>query len=78
MGGAAVKSERLLQIYFRLTGGDVLSKKELAQRFHIAERSVQRDMESLRCFLPSRASGRRSSTTKGGKGIVWNALRCRC
>lgn len=51
MDGTAVKSERLLQIYSRLVNGDILSKKELAQQFHVTERSIQRDMESLRCFF---------------------------
>ena len=45
------KSDRLLQIYSRLVGGQVLSKKELAQRFHVTQRSIQRDMEALRCFF---------------------------
>lgn len=51
MDGTSVKSERLLQIYSRLVSGDILSKKELAQQFHVTERSIQRDMESLRCFF---------------------------
>lgn len=50
MDSTAVKSERLLQIYSRLADGEVLRKKELAQRFHVTERSIQRDMESLRVF----------------------------
>lgn len=41
----------MLQIYSRLVSGDVLPKKELAQQFHVTERSIQRDMESLRCFF---------------------------
>lgn len=68
MGGAAVKSERLLQIYSRLVGGDVLSKKELAQRFHITERSVQRDMESLRCFFTEQGIQQEIVYDKGEKG----------
>ena len=51
MDGMAIKSERLLQIYSQLVSGDALSKKELAQRFCVTERSIQRDMESLRCFF---------------------------
>ena len=51
MDGMAIKSERLLQIYSQLLSGDALSKKELAQRFCVTERSIQRDMESLRCFF---------------------------
>lgn len=45
------KSARLLVIYSELAGGAILKKSELSQRFHITERSVQRDMESLRCFF---------------------------
>lgn len=48
---AAVKSERLLQIYSKLVDGEGLKKKELAQLFHVTERSIQRDMETLHCFF---------------------------
>lgn len=51
MDSTALKSERLLQICSRLADGDVLKKKELARQFHVTERSIQRDMESLRCFF---------------------------
>lgn len=51
MDTTAVKSERLLQIYSKLVNGEVLKKKELAQHFHVTERSIQRDMEALRCFF---------------------------
>lgn len=51
MEGTAAKSERLLQIYSRLVGGEILSKQELARQFHVTQRSIQRDMESLRCFF---------------------------
>ena len=51
MDETAVKSERLLQIYSRLVSGEILTKKELAQHFHVTERSIQRDIEALRCFF---------------------------
>lgn len=51
MDSTAVKSERLLQIYSKLVNGEILKKKELAQHFHVTERSIQRDMEALRCFF---------------------------
>lgn len=54
MDTSAVKSERLLQIYSRLVSGETLKKKELAQYFHVTERSIQRDIEALRCFLQNR------------------------
>ena len=51
MDGTALKTDRVLKIYARLVQGDLLRKRELAQQFHVTERSIQRDMESLRCFL---------------------------
>ncbi|BAL00666.1 hypothetical protein OBV_34670 [Oscillibacter valericigenes Sjm18-20] len=45
------KSARLLYLYSQLTSGAVLSKAEMAQHFHVTQRSIQRDMESLRYFF---------------------------
>ena len=45
------KSGRLLEIYSRLVRGEVLNKRELAAQYQVSPRSIQRDMESLRCFL---------------------------
>ncbi len=47
----ALKSDRLLRIYLELERGVILGKKELAQKFHVTERSIQRDISALRCFL---------------------------
>lgn len=56
MDGLSIgKSDRLLQIYSRLVNGETLNKRELAQRFQVTERSIQRDMESLRCFFSEQA-----------------------
>ena len=49
-----LKSARLLEIYSRLSQGAVLKKSELAQDFHVTPRSIQRDMEDLRCFFAER------------------------
>ena len=51
MNSTTGKADRLLQIYSRLVNGEILSKKEMAARFHITERSVQRDVEALRCYF---------------------------
>lgn len=45
------KSTRLLTIYARFLSGQILNKRALALEFNVAERSIQRDMDSLRCFL---------------------------
>lgn len=49
-----LKSARLLEIYSQLSQGAVLKKSELAQDFHVTPRSIQRDMEDLRCFFAER------------------------
>lgn len=56
MGGfSAGKSDRLLAIYSQLVSGAVLTKRELAQQFGVTEKSIQRDMEALRCFFTEQA-----------------------
>jgi predicted DNA-binding transcriptional regulator YafY len=62
------KSSRLLAIYSALAQGSTLSKKELSQRFHITERSVQRDMESLRCFFEEEGVGQDICYDRTAKG----------
>ncbi len=51
MGNATFKADRLLQIYVRLQKGEILNKESLAQQYAVTLRSIQRDMDSLRCFL---------------------------
>lgn len=51
---AGFKSERMLEIYVRLQQGEVLNKAQLAQEYGVTQRSIQRDMEDLRCFLSDR------------------------
>lgn len=45
------KPLRLLQLYTRLQNGEVINKRTTAQDYGVAERSIQRDIEDLRCFL---------------------------
>lgn len=49
------KSSRLLVIYSRLVNGETISKAELSAQYHVSERSIQRDMESLRCFIANQS-----------------------
>lgn len=48
---ADAKSLRLLTIYVRLMAGQLVRKTALAEEFQVTQRSIQRDMEDLRCFL---------------------------
>lgn len=54
---SALKSDRVLRIYFKLAQGEPFTKKELAQHFHVTERSIQRDLGALRCFLEEQDIG---------------------
>lgn len=45
------KSNRVLYIYSELLSGKVLKKKELAEKFHVNEKTIQRDLEDIRQFL---------------------------
>ena len=49
---------RLLTMYGRLMDGRILRKTELAQEFGITNRSVQRDLETLRLFFAEEMLGR--------------------
>lgn len=50
------KSERLLCIYTDLLNGKVLRKAELAERFGVVERSIQRDFDEIRNYLSDSVS----------------------
>lgn len=65
-----LKSARLLSIYARLLNGRVLNKQELAQEFGVTARSIQRDLESLRSFCPTKCWGRTWSMTAQQEAIV--------
>ncbi len=58
MDNAEAKSMRLLMIYARLVDGEVLKKSNLATEFGVTQRSIQRDIESLRIFLSDEMMGR--------------------
>ena len=64
---SAVKSDRVLRIYFKLVQGEAFTKKELAQEFHVTERSIQRDLGALRCFL---------NELDAGQEIVYDKVSC--
>lgn len=46
-----LKYSRILRLYTRLMNGEVVSKAEEAEKYGVADRSVQRDIENLRGFL---------------------------
>jgi len=45
------KYNRVLKIYSKLMNGEVINKAKEAEYFNVAQRSIQRDIEDLRCFF---------------------------
>ena len=51
----ADKSRRVLEIYASLLEGKTVYKKELAQKYEVNERTIQRDFDDIRGFLDKQA-----------------------
>ncbi len=45
------KIDRVLGIYSKLMNGSIINKAEEAQNYGVNERSIQRDIEDIRCYL---------------------------
>ena len=45
------KSARMLAMYSSLVSGWTINKSELARKYGVSERSIQRDIAALRCFI---------------------------
>ena len=50
------KSRRVLDIYADLADGKIVYKKELAQKYGVNERTIQRDFDDVRDFLDQKGS----------------------
>lgn len=50
------KAGRILSIYSRLKQGKVINKREESDRYEVAERTIQRDITDMQCFLQEQAS----------------------
>ena len=63
------KGFRLLQLYERLSRGEVVCKAELAQKFAVTDKTIQRDIEELRAYLAE------TRTDAGEASIVYERNR---
>ena len=63
------KGFRLLQLYERLSRGEVVCKAELAQKFAVTDKTIQRDIEELRSYLAE------TRTDEGEASIVYERRR---
>ena len=63
------KGFRLLQLYERLSRGEVVRKAGLAQKFAVTDKTIQRDIEELRAYLAE------TRTDGGEASIVYDRKR---
>ena len=63
------KGFRLLQLYERLSRGEIVRKAELAQKFAVTDKTIQRDIEELRAYLAE------TRTDAGEASIVYERSR---
>ena len=63
------KGFRLLQLHERLSRGEVVRKAELAQKFAVTDKTIQRDIEELRAYLAE------TRTDAGEASIVYERSR---
>ena len=52
------KSNRVLDLYQALQNGQVINKKEAAEQFCVNEKSIQRDLDSIRDFLSEQTTSK--------------------
>lgn len=52
------KTERILQLYRMLYEGKAITKSDLAARFDVNEKTIQRDIEDIRAFLDNKSGGK--------------------
>lgn len=63
------KGFRLLHLYERLSRGEVVRKVDLAQKFVVTDKTIQRDIEELRAYLAE------TRTDEGEASIVYERSR---
>ena len=54
--GQNPKSSRVLEIYQQFVAGKIVSKRDLAERYGVNDRSIQRDIDTIRDFLSEQAT----------------------
>ena len=51
MGEKEGRNTRVLSLFVKLSYGDILKKKEGARHYQVTERTIQRDLETIRSVL---------------------------
>ena len=65
------KVERVINLYNRLSEGEVLNKADEASRFDVNERLIQRDLEDIRAYFANDSESNRELVyDRSQKGYV--------
>lgn len=65
--GSGFKYNRILMIYSKLMNGEIINKNKEAEYFGVNPRSIQRDIDDLRCFFADNADSGES-----GRELVYD------
>ncbi len=63
------KTFRMLNIYERLNKGETLSKDRLSLEYNVNEKTIQRDIEDLRCYIQEKHYEEKDSTIKYDRAL---------
>ena len=66
-----LKKARTLEIYAQLCEGRVIDKAEIAKKFGVDERSIQRDIDDIRAFIDDYSV---SQGKQNGRSVVYDRL----
>ena len=58
------KTFRMLNIFERLNKGEILSKDRLSLEYDVNQKTIQRDIEDLRCYIQEKHYEEKDSTIK--------------
>ena len=65
------KVDRILDIYTRLLSGKKVNKTEIAHKYGVSERSVQRDINDIRNFCDNEAMKTMLNIAVKRKAMPW-------
>ena len=68
------KTERILQLYRMLYEGKAITKSDLAARFDVNEKTIQRDIEDIRAFLDNKAAVKKHCFMTGAATVTVSYL----
>ncbi len=63
------KSFRILSIYERLNKGEIIKKEQVSIEYDVNEKTIQRDIEDLRCYIQENHYDQKECTIKYDRAL---------